>query len=536
MKKTKFLHLALAASIVFGTSCSTGEKTTQAGAVATAQQTPVAEQEKASKWPRGVTYEIFVQSFCDSNGDGIGDIKGMTSKLDYLQDLGVEGIWLMPMNPSPSYHKYNVTDYYDIHPDYGTLEDFKEFIEEAHERGIHVVMDLVVNHSGSDHPWFQEAARNPDSPYRGYYVWAHKDDPQTQKEGKILAGDSDNVNRWHQVPDSDSLYYGYFYGGMPDLNFDSPELREEVYKIGRFWLSEVGVDGFRLDAARHIFPDDRPEDNHQFWVDFRNEMRKAKEDVYLVGEVWAEADVVAPYMKGLPALFNFDMGYAITEAVNKENAGVLVKNHKKIRDFYKTINPDFVDATFLTNHDQNRIMSEVNGDENKAKMAAALLFTLPGSPYMYYGEEIGMRGKKPDELIREPFIWDKKEADGCRATWVVPQYSTEQTVTPAAIQMENENSILSHYKTFIELRNNSKALTYGELEPLNLGTQEVSAFLRQYEDESLLVLHNLSGQEVSVNLPANLTDYDDVRFQSKASTKNNNTLKLAPYSTVVLEE
>ncbi|GAB3539414.1 alpha-amylase family glycosyl hydrolase [Pontibacter brevis] len=534
MKKQHLLHLALAASVAFATGCSSAENISQSQAVATAQQP--ANQKKASKWPRGVTYEIFVQSFCDSDNDGIGDIKGMTSKLDYLQDLGVEGIWLMPMNPSPSYHKYNVTDYYDIHPDYGTLEDFKTFINEAHARGIHVVMDLVVNHSGSDHPWFQEAIKNPNSPYRDYYVWAHKDDPQTQAEGKILAGDSDNVNRWHKVEGSDSLYYGYFYGGMPDLNFDSPRLREEIYKIGRFWLSEVGVDGFRLDAARHIFPDDRPEDNHAFWVEFREEMRKVKEDVYLVGEVWADAATVAPYMKGLPALFNFDMGYAITDAVNKEDAGEVVENHKKIRDFYSTVNPDYVDATFLTNHDQNRIMSAVNGNKDKAKMAAALLFTLPGSPYMYYGEEIGMTGKKPDELIREPFIWDRKEADDCRATWVEPEYSTEQTVTPAAVQMQDENSMLNHYKKFIQLRNNSKALTYGELEPLELGPNSVSAFLRKHEDESLLVLHNLSGQEVSVSLPSNLQDYDDVRFQSKASTKSNNTLKLAPYSTVVLEE
>ncbi|MFD2999390.1 alpha-amylase family glycosyl hydrolase [Pontibacter toksunensis] len=534
MKKKNLLHLALAASFVFSIACSSVDQTSQTQAVATTQQPD--EQEKASEWPRGVTYEIFVQSFCDSNGDGIGDIKGMTSKLDYLRDLGVEGIWLMPMNPSPSYHKYNVTDYYDIHPDYGTLEDYKEFIQEAHERGIHVVMDLVVNHSGSDHPWFQEASRNANSPYREYYVWAHKDDPQTQKEGKILAGDSDNVNRWHKVAGSDSLYYGYFYDGMPDLNFDSPKLREEIYKIGRFWLSEVGVDGFRLDAARHIFPDDRPEDNHQFWIDFRNEMLKVKEDAYLVGEVWADAATVAPYMKGLPALFNFDMGYAITNAVNKEDAGELVSNHRKIRDFYSSVNPDFVDATFLTNHDQNRIMSEVNGNMNKAKMAAALLFTLPGSPYMYYGEEIGMKGKKPDELIREPFIWEKKEEDGCRATWVEPKYSTDQTVTPAAVQLEDENSILNHYKRFIQLRNNSKALTYGELEPLNLGPKSISAFLRKYEDESLLVLHNLSDKEVSVSLPETLAAYEDVRFQSKASTKSNNMLKLAPYSTVILED
>ncbi|MGK4567483.1 alpha-amylase family glycosyl hydrolase [Flavobacterium sp. 3HN19-14] len=252
-----------------------------------------AQDQNVSKWPRNVNYEIFVQSFADSNGDGIGDINGMTAKLDYLKDLGVEGIWLMPINPSPSYHKYDVTDYYGIHPDYGTIEDFKKFIAEAHKRNIKVIMDMVINHSSSKHPWFLDAKDNSNSPYRDYYVWTHKDDPQTQMAAKIIAGDSDNRNRWNKVEGSDYLFYSYFGRNMPDLNYDSPKLREEMFKVGKFWLTEIGVDGFRLDAARHIFPDDRPTDNHKWWVYFRSEMQKANKEVYLVGEVWAPADVVA---------------------------------------------------------------------------------------------------------------------------------------------------------------------------------------------------------------------------------------------------
>lgn len=512
------------------TACSTTDK-----AAAGQQAVASTSKEKVSDWPRGVTYEIFVQSFCDSDNDGIGDIKGMTSKLDYLADLGVEAVWLMPIGPSPSYHKYDVTDYYGVHPDYGTLEDYKEFIEEAHERGIKVVMDLVVNHSGVDHPWFQEALRNPNSPYRNYYVWAHKDDPETQKEGKIISGDSGNVNRWHKVANSDSLYYGYFYGGMPDLNFDNPKLRQEIFNVGKFWLEEVGVDGFRLDAARHIFPDDRAEDSHRWWEEFRSEMRKVKDDVYLVGEVWASANEVAPYMQGLPALFNFDIGGAIVNAVQQEDAGMLVENHKKIRNFYKTVNPDYVDATFITNHDQNRIMSEVNGDVNKARMAAALLFTLPGSPYIYYGEEIGMQGKKPDELIREPFIWEEKEEDDCRATWMEPKYNTDETVTPADEQLEDDDSLLNHYRDLIHLRNNSSALTYGELEPVNLNVKGVTAFLRKHGEDTVLVLHNLTGQEKTVNRPAYLEQYDEVLFKTQEVELDENEIELEPYSTVVLQ-
>ena len=531
--KKNLLHLALA-SFVFASGCSTFDNTNQTQAGAAPQA--AAGQQKVSAWPRGVTYEIFVQSFCDADGDGIGDIKGMTSKLDYLRELGVEAVWLMPMNPSPSYHKYDVTDYYGIHPDYGTLADYKDFITEAHKRGIQVVMDLVLNHSGVDHPWFREAKRNANSRYRGYYVWAHKDDPQTKGEGKVTGGDSDNVNHWHPVAGSDSVYFGYFYGGMPDLNFDNPALREEVFKIGRFWLAEVGVDGFRLDAARHIFPDDRQEDNHRFWIEFRDEMRKVKDDVYLVGEVWAPADVVAPYMKGLPALFDFEMSWAILAALKEGKGDSLAIKHAGILDFYQQVNPDFVDATMLSNHDQNRIMSELNGDMDKAKMAAALLFTLPGSPYIYYGEEIGMKGKKPDELIREPFLWDRGAADACRATWLEPKFSTEQTVTPAAQQLQDQNSLLNHYKALIRLRNVSKALTFGTVEPLKLGPAPVSAFLRQHEEEAVLVLHNLSREVVTIALPDYLQPYSDVLFQSKAFTRHKQQLQLPAYGSLVLQK
>lgn len=491
---------------------------------------------RVSEWPKGVTYEIFVQSFADSDGDGIGDIKGMTSKLDYLKDLGVEGIWLMPMNPSPSYHKYDVSDYYDIHPDYGTLDDFKIFVNEAHARNIKVVMDMVLNHSGSRHPWFIDAIANENSPYRDYYVWTHKDDPQTQVSGRIISGDSNNRNRWNKVEGSDYLYYSYFGRNMPDLNFDNPKLREEVFKIGKFWLSEVKVDGFRLDAARHIFPDDRPTDNHNWWVYFLNEMKKANENVYLIGEVWASAEIVGPYLKGLPALFNFDMGSAITKAVNEGVEGDLSTNHKKIIDFYKTVNPDYIDATFLTNHDQVRIMSAVNNNIDKAKMAAALLLTLPGSPYLYYGEEIGMQGKKPDPNIREPFLWDVKANDKFRATWIDPKYSTDQSITPVLQQIKDKNSIYNHYKTFIQLRNSSKALTYGDIEPLTLNNTGLSAFIRLTDDDSVLVLHNLSKTDVNLTVPHSLKEFRNVVFKNKDASLKNNELHIPAYSTFILRK
>jgi alpha-amylase len=495
-----------------------------------------AQQTAVSKWPRGITYEIYVQSFCDSDGDGKGDIKGMTSKLDYLKDLGVEAVWLMPVNPSPSYHKYDVTDYYGIHPDYGSMDDFKNFVTKAHKRNIKVVIDMVLNHCSSKHPWFIDAAKNENSPYRDYFVWTHKDDPQVKFFIDKTNEDSRNRNRWNKVEGSDYLYYSYFGRHMPDLNYDNPKLRAEIFKIGRYWFTDVGIDGFRLDAARHIFPDERVKENHAWWVYFLSEMQKVKKDVYLVGEVWASTDVVAPYLKGIPALFNFDLASAIRKTVNMENADSLIIKYKLIEDFYTKVNPQFVDATFLTNHDQNRLMSAVNDDMNKARMAAALLFTLPGSPYLYYGEEIGMKGKKPDEFIREPFLWDEIKNDKGRTKWEKPQYNTDSSIVPAAKQLKDKNSLINYYKTFIALRKSSKALTFGDVTPLDFGKPELCVFGRNYEDESLLIVHNLSKTDMSITLPADLGQYSNIYFKIKNNNIKDNTIQLAAYSTIILKK
>jgi alpha-amylase len=491
---------------------------------------------RVSAWPRGVTYEIFVQSFADSNGDGIGDIKGMTSKLDYLKDLGVEGVWLMPINPSPTYHKYDVTDYYAIHPDYGTLEDFKEFVREAHKRSIRVVIDLVINHSSSRHPWFQAALQDPQSPYWNYYVWTHQDDPQVNVIDRTVTGDPISRRRWAKAGDGPYLYYRRFSAGMPDLNFDNARVREEIFKIGRFWLSDVGVDGFRLDAAKHIFPDERPKDNHWWWEYFRAEMRKAKENVYLVGEVWAPAEVVAPYTKGLTALFNFDLATAIKAAVNDGRGDALAAKQKQVIDLYASVSPDFVDATFLSNHDQNRVMSVFEGDLAKAKVAAAILLTLPGSPYLYYGEEIGMTGQKPDPNIREPFHWEKQASDKSRTRWMEPKHSTEAAIVPAAEQAKDPASLLNFYKRLIALRNASRALTFGAMQPVDFGRGEVCAFERSVAGESLLVLHNVSAAEISVGVSGRLKDYGQVAFTQGGAGMKPDGVFLPGRTTLILKK
>lgn len=478
------------------------------------QQSTAMKPVKTSEFPNAVAYEIFIQSFADSDGDGIGDFNGATQKLSYLEDLGVQAVWLMPIMKSPSYHKYDVTDYKSVHLDYGTMDDFKHFVKEAHRRGIKVIIDMIINHTGSEHPWFLEAKKGKDNPYREYYVWADKDSIADQIAKKEVTQDSDNIRQWHAVDGDESKehYYGFFWGGMPDLNFDSPKVRKEIVDIGRFWLEEVDVDGFRLDAAKHIYPDDRVKDSYQWWQYYSNEMKKIKSDVYLVGEVWAPAELVKEFAKGLPALFNFDLAGSIQQAViNEKNVAATIEGPKWVmleneslidrlieqRELFKSANKDYHDAIFLSNHDQNRVLSNFDGDIEKGKLAASILLTLPGSPYIYYGEEIGMLGMKPDPNIREPMLWNN-EGDSMRTSWMKPKYATDKTVTPVAEQQKNSTSMLNHYKELIGLRNEHEVLAKGELIKYPLENQQLLSFGRKLNDTTYYVIHNLSAEPIEV--------------------------------------
>ncbi len=482
-----------------------------------------------SNWPKSVIYEIFVQSFYDSNADGIGDFDGITSKLDYLQNLGVEGIWLMPINPSPSYHKYDVTDYYDVHPDYGTMDNFKTLLSEAHTRGIKVIMDLVVNHCSSEHPWFQQALADENSEFRDYFVWATQnliDEKGTAT--KKITEDSDNIRQWNEVEGQNEKYFAYFWSGMPDLNYDNPKLKNEIFEIGQFWLKDVGVDGFRLDAVKHIFPDNRAEDNHRFWIEFRQEMEKIKPDVYLVGEVWDKAEVVAPYLNGIKSLLNFDLGFAITDAVNRTDATGLIEKYKEINDYYLSITDDFIDGTFIKNHDQDRILSALENNEDQAKMAAALLLTLPGTPFIYYGEEIGMKGLKPDENIREPFLW--ANSDSGQTKWMESKYSVPNRVAPLSQQMSDPASIYNHYKKLIAFRNSNQHIKLGSISSIDIQNSSVCAFNRELGGEFIEVYHNLSSKTQQIS-----TGNKEILLETKSSKKAPGILSLQAYSTVILK-
>lgn len=493
----------------------------------------LASPASAAEWPHAVTYEIFVRSFADSDKDGIGDLRGVTEKLDYLKDLGVQAIWLMPIHPSPSYHKYDVTDYRDIHPEYGTMKDFETLIAEAHRRGIRIVIDLVINHSSREHPWFEAAVKDPSGPYRDYYVWRHADEIDSMTVASA-GPDTDNLRRWHEAgKNTDSFYYAYFTGGMPDLNFDNPEVRREIYDIGRFWL-EKGVDGFRLDAAMHIYPDEREDDSIALWKEFRREMERTNPDVLLVGEVWTDGDRVKKYLPGLKSVFNFELAGSILDAVRTGRGGDLATRHAELRRKYNSVTSDFVDATFLSNHDQNRVMSVLD-DEDKARVAAAILLTLPGAPYLYYGEEIGMLGMKPDPFIREPMLW-QRQPDPWRVQTGRVRHNKSSAVRSVQQQLENPSSLLHHYRSLIHLRNKTTALNLGDLQPVENLHPSLVAFLRKHDNKQVFVAHNVSGRKVEIELPETLKGFAGVLWKSSDRIVSKGTsLTLPAHSSIVLE-
>jgi glycosidase len=460
-------------------------------------------------WNDRVFYEIFLRSFYDSDGDGIGDFQGLIQKLDYLNDgdpetdddLGVTGIWLMPINPSPSYHGYDVTDYLEINPDYGTMEDFNQFLEEAHSRGIVVIIDLVLNHSSTEHPWFQ-ASTDPASKYREYYNWSESKPPQVG---------------WHEWRESGDYYYGLFWYGMPDLNYGSQAVTDEMFAVVRFWLEEVGVDGFRLDAAKHLIEDGAINDNtpatHDWYQSFHDFYKEITPNGMTIGEIWDISFNVVEYLQGdeLDIAFNFDLAEAYLHAAKTGTASRLYSMIRLDIPRY----PPLQFGAFLTNHDQNRVMSQL-ASEDKSRVAAALLLTGPGVPFIYYGEELGMMGIKPDEDIRTPMQWRSIAHGGF--TTGTPWRSVNRDFWSINVELESasETSLLSWYRKLIHIRNSHPALRVGAVYGVDVEseTRNIFSMVRASQDETLLVLINLSGESVdSYSLGCDQGALADGRYQ-----------------------
>jgi glycosidase len=462
--------------------------------------------------PGAVFYEVFVRSFQDSNGDGKGDLDGLIARLDYLNDgnpatdtdLGVDALWLMPVFASPSYHGYDTTDYETIHPDYGTNADFARLLAEAHRRGIRIIVDLVINHTSAKHPWFVESASSPSSPRRDWYVWSPTDLGWSQPWNA-------NARSWHAS--HGAWFYGLFWEGMPDLNFRTPAVREEAKRIAALWLAR-GVDGFRLDAARHVVetgPDAGQSDTaetHQFWKEFAAAARDVKPDAILIGEAWTETPIIATYYGStekvpggdeLPLNFDFKLAERILEGAKTGEARGIVE---KLREVQATYPPGATDVPFLTNHDQRRVATELSGDAGKLRSAASVLLTLPGTPFLYYGEEVGLEDgdeKDGDLAKRTPMPWDATAGGGF--TTAKPWYplAAGREHANVAAQAADPASLLSHYRKLIRARHTSQALSHGSLELLT-DSGPVLAFVRGAGSERVLVAINLGGEPARVAL------------------------------------
>jgi glycosidase len=446
----------------------------------------------AKGWDGGsVCYEIFVRSFQDSDGDGIGDLQGLIQRLDYVNDgdpsggddLGADCIWLMPTFPSGSYHGYDVTDYRGVNPELGTLEDMRLLVAEARARGIRILLDLVINHTSDRHPWFLEASRGPDAPHRGWYRFAEEPGPDNEY------GD----NNWRPSPGGDDYYYGFFSPRMPDLDWENPELRAEMRAIADFWLLDVGVDGFRVDAVRHLMEDEDGRSTniprtHSLLADFGSHVRQVAPGAITIGEVFDSTAALLPYYPDqFDSYFAFQLANGIVDAARTGQRGRLFAAVEELQERL----PGHRWSSFIRNHDQTRTLTELGGDPARGRVAASLLLTLPGLPFVYYGEEIGMTGDKPDPRLRTPMQWTGGPGVGFTdgTPWEPPQPLAHQV--NVAVQEVDSTSLLHHYRRLIHLRRTEPALGRGLWVPLDAGTEGVAAFLRRTETEALMVVVNL---------------------------------------------
>lgn len=440
------------------------------------------------KWAKdAVFYEIFVRSFYDTDGNGIGDLKGVQEKIPYLKELGVNAIWLMPINPSPSYHGYDVTNYKGIEEDYGTLEDFKALLAEAKKNNIKIIMDFVLNHSSSQHPWFKEAQKDINSPYRDYYVWSDEFDNTS------LGGDS-GQKVWH--PKDDNKYFGIFWDGMPDLNYRNPSLRKDIKDATKFWL-DMGVDGFRLDASKYIDPNN--DVTQLWWHDFNSYIKSINKDAFIVGENWDNSvNYVAKFMESMDSSFNFNMSDVIVNAARGNDVDLMQEIQKR-DEIYKKSNENFIDTLFLRNHDKTRLSNEVLNDIDKQKMAITILMTLPGTPFLYYGEELGQQGRKPDENLRESMDW-YESSQGMGMTTALKMANT---VANDGISYEEEkgnaNSIFEYTKKILSIRKAHPFIINGKYTDLNLG-YKINGYEITDGKEKLSVVHNSNTKNITVSI------------------------------------
>ncbi|MGG3467502.1 alpha-glucosidase [Neobacillus pocheonensis] len=482
-------------------------------------------------WKQSTFYEIYMPSFKDGNGDGIGDFAGITSKLDYLKELGIDGLWLTPFYPSPKVDNgYDISDYYGIDPDYGTMADFETFIQEAHQRGIKVIADLVLNHTSSDHQWFQESKSSKDHPKRDWYIW--RDEPNNWES--FFGGTA-----WEYDEETDQYYYHAFAKEQVDLNWANPKVKSAMFEVMKFWL-EKGVDGFRLDVINFLKVNDQFVDNpydgeqvHLYDKDQEGVLTVISEiaefvhqypDKFLVGEVGSEdLDILKQYsgLGMLDVVFNFNIG-----SIGEFDADKLFQQLAATEQVY---DPTQIPTLFFSSHDMSRHISRFGGDEDRAKLVAALMLTAKGVPFIYFGDEIGMRDWITDDIgkmkdvqgimgyqlaleagksrVEALMIANEKSRDKSRTPmqwnahanvgfsegqpWItIPEDGYKVTVED---QINDPESMLSFYKKLLKLRKEHSSLQFGDYEFLR-NEDGMIYFVRTDSVEKVLVVLNFTDQ------------------------------------------
>lgn len=462
----------------------------------------------------GSYYQIFIRSFADSDGNGIGDIKGITENIDYISDLGFEGIWLMPFTEADSYHGYDVTDYYTVDPDYGTNDDLKELLDVCHEKGIKVIMDFVINHTSKNHEWFQKALAG-ETKYYNYYVWSTAGDERVKTY----------KDYWAQSPNG-KYYYCYFSSSMPDLNYANKAVRDEVVNIGKFW-ADLGIDGFRVDGALHICGQGEYADGStvKSSINYLKLIRQYLEDYYvydlkrekpyIVTEVYDESgNQSTNFFSAVDSTFDFWCAKKLMDAVNSTGAVTYASSiNDKLNSYRNNEGEDLemINAPFIRNHDMDRPASLLDSKE-KLRMVAEMLLSLEGNPFVYYGEELGMKGIKSDgtgdvwdETRRLPFLWGA--GNKYQTTWF--DNSMNKGVATFAEQKDNPNSLYNTYKTLLNLRKSNIALKYGTFANLTVSdNRSMAAFTRTFVQgnysNQVLVIHNFDN--ATSKLPQSLLD------------------------------
>ena len=453
-------------------------------------------------------YEVFVYSFCDSNGDGVGDLRGVISKLDYIEDMGFDAIWLSPICPSPTYHKYDVTDYKAIDPEYGTIEDYEALIEACHARNIHVYNDMVMNHSSSEHPWFKEACdylkslapgEEPDvsaCKYLDYYNF-------TDKES----------GGYSRVSGTDWFYESRFWSGMPDLNLDSQRIRDEFKDIAAFWLGE-GCDGFRMDAVTSYYTNDTAGSTAALGR-FAEDVKSIKPDAYIVCEGWcSQNDYCRYYESGVDSMFDFAyadsdglIAGAVRGTVSPER---FVNSQIAENELYLSYNPDYINAPFYTNHDMGRSAGYYTGEnaDAKVKFAGALNLLMSGSAFVYYGEELGMKGSGKDENKRAPMQWstDADSEGMCAGPADMDSFSMKYPSYEE--QVKDELSIYNYYRQAVRLRRIFPAISRGQITEVVSVSSDYALYLKEAEGcEPVLIAINFSTEKVSIDIPDAYSSY-----------------------------